>query len=253
VLPRPRVTTTTVALAVAEDDHGTDDGALLRLLTWLSPAFPVGGYAFSHGLETAIADGLIGDAEALREWVGAAVRQGSGRSDGALLAAAWRALRGGDGAELAAVAERGEVFRPTAELALESRAQGKAFLAAVAAAWPGLFAGEAGLLAPLARREPPPAYAVAVGAAAAAAGLPLRPVLLGFLAAFAASLVSAGVRLLPLGQTQGLRVLAALEPTLAATADLALATAISELASATWMLDLCSARHETQTVRLFRS
>lgn len=250
-MPTPPAAIVAPAVPAVSEDEG--DAALLRLLTWLSPAFPVGGYAFSHGLETAIADGLIADAPALREWITAVLERGSGRSDGALLAAAHRAVASADGERLAAVADRAEVYRATAELAMESRAQGKAFLTAVAAAWPGVFADDGGLLAVLARREPPAAYAVAVGAVAAAAGLEERRVALAFVAAFAASLVSAGVRLIPLGQTDGLKVLAALEPVVVASVDAALVTDIAELASATWMADLCSARHETQTVRLFRS
>jgi urease accessory protein len=243
----------TTRTAVAPMTSGGGEAGLLRLLTWLSPAFPVGGYAFSHGLETAVADGLVGDGPSLRDWIAINLEQGSGRTDGALLAAAFRAVAAQDGERLDAVAERADVFRATAELALESRAEGKAFLAAIAAGWPSLIDDAGGTLARLVRREPPAGYAVAVGAAAAAAGLRLRPVVIGFVAAFAASLVSAGVRLIPIGQTEGIRVLAALEPVNVAVADRALATELADLANATWMVDLCSARHETQTVRLFRS
>lgn len=230
-----------------------DDGSLLRLLTWLSPAFPVGSFAFSHGLETAIADGLVRDEDALSTWIATVLEQGSGRTDGALLNAAFRAADSVDAERLAAVADRADSFRATAELALESRTQGRAFLSAITAGWPELSAAAGGLLATLGLRRPPAAYAVAVGAAAAVAGLDARQTLLGFLAAFSASLVSAGVRLVPLGQAQGLQVIAALEPTIVRTTDLAMHTDLGDLASATWMNDLCSARHETQTVRLFRS
>lgn len=230
-----------------------DDRALLRLLSWLSPAFPVGSYAFSHGLEAAIADGRIRDKAGLGDWIAMLLLHGAGRSDGALLAAAYRAAAAGDGRRLAEVAERASVFRATAELATESEAQGKAFLAAIAAGWPEVLAAGDGLLVALSARRPPAAYAVAVGASAAVSGLGLRPTLLAYLAAFAAGLVSAGVRLIPLGQAAGLQVIAALEATIVDAAERALVTDIADLASATWVNDLSSARHETQRVRLFRS
>jgi urease accessory protein len=229
----------------------TADAHVLRLLTWLSPAFPVGGYAYSHGVETAIAQGLVRDAAGLAAWIAVVMHDGSGRSDGALLAAAHGAAARGDEPRLLAVAARAQAFRPTAELAMESETLGAAFVKGIAAGWPEIAARPP--FARLLRRERPPAFSVAVGAAAAVADIPLRPTLLAYLAAFAAGLVSAGVRLIPLGQTQGLRITAGLERVIGATVDRAMATDIADLASATWLHDLCSAWHETQTVRLFRS
>ena len=227
-----------------------DDG-LVRLLTWLSPAFPIGGYSYSHGLEYAVQAGRVTDAAELRAWIGSILRHGAGRTDAVLFAVAWRAEHDSDDRRLGEVLAWGEAFRGTAELALESSAQGRAFVDAVRAAWPHprLDAFDA-----LARRlDRAPALAVAVGVACAVAGIGEAPARLAFLQAFAANLVSAGVRLIPLGQSAGLRVLASLEETVRDVAEESARLGLADLGTATWMVDWCSARHETQYTRLFRS
>ena len=97
------------------------------------------------------------------------------------------------------------------------------------------------------------AYPVAVAVTAAGHAVPLSPALHAFLHAAAANLISAGVRLIPLGQTDGQRVLAALEPAIAATAARAMATALDDIGGAAFRADLAAMRHETQYTRLFRS
>ena len=188
----------------APDNAALDDAALYRLLTWCSPAFPTGGFVYSHGLETAVAEGLATDAAALREWVAGALEFGAGRVDGAWLAAAHRAASARDWERLQAVAEGASAQRASGELALESAAQGAAFLRAARAAWPHPWLDRLD--------EATAPHSVAAGLTAAAHGVRLRAALLGWLHAFAANLVSAGVRLIPIGQTDGLHVLAALEP-----------------------------------------
>jgi urease accessory protein len=226
-------------------------GALLRLLAWLSPAFPVGAFAYSHGIETAVEDGLVENALDLEGWIGAIVSGGSIFTDGVLLAHAWRAERQGDDGALAGLVARADALRGTAEAALESACQGRAFLTAVDAGWPHPRLAEFRGLLENDGREP--AYAVAVGVAAALSGVPVEGAVAAFLHAAGANLVSAGVRLIPLGQRAGVQVLAALEPVIAATAAEALATGLEDLGTATWRVDLAMARHETQHVRLFRS
>jgi urease accessory protein len=228
-----------------------DQAVLLRLLTWLSPSFPVGGFSYSHGIEYAIEAGLIRDGEGLRTWIDGAVRFGAGRTDAILLGCAWRAEAAGDDGRLAEILAWAEAFRGTAELALETCAQGRAFLAAVRAAWPHPRLD--GLAALVAGQGRPVAYPVAVGVACAAAGIGEGAARLAGLHAFAATLVSAGVRLIPLGQSDGLRVLAALEEPVREVAAEAAGLDLSDLAAAAWMADWCSARHETQYTRLFRS
>jgi urease accessory protein len=226
----------------------TTEAALYRLLTWLSPAYPLGAFSYSHGLEYAVEAGLVGDRDSLQDWVATAVSVGAGRSDAALLVAAWRAARADDRAALDEVVALAAAWRGTAETALESRAQGAAFLATTRAAWPHV------LLDALALQHcGEVALPIAVGVAAAAQEVPLPAVLTAYLHAFAGNLVSAGVRLIPLGQSDGQLAIAALESVVAATAAAVLATPLEDIGTAAPLLDWCSMRHETQYTRLFRS
>ena len=171
--------------------HG-DDGAharaaptLLRLLTWLSPAYPVGGYSYSHGLEWLVETGAIRDVETLVRWIEDLLAHGAGRSDLILLAESWRAVAAGDRQALKGVAELAAALAPSAERRLETLAQGTAFLAATCAAWPKPE------LEALAAKAPQVAYPVAVGASAAAHGLPLAETAQAYAQAWVANLVSA--------------------------------------------------------------
>ncbi len=224
----------------------TTDAALYRLMTWLSPAYPLGAFSYSHGLEYAVEVGIVERATDLTDWVSVTVEQGAGCVDAVLLATAWRAVRDDDDRRFADVAEWAAAWRGTAETALESASQGAAFVAITRAAWPH----------PTLERLAEPAkvaLAPAVGAAAAAHGMPLAPVLVAYLQAFAANLVSAGVRLIPLGQTDGQRATAALEPVVARTAAAALTAEIDDCGTAAPLIEWCSMKHETQYTRLFRS
>lgn len=225
----------------------TTDAALYRLLTWLSPGYPLGAFSYSHGLEHAVEAGLIGDADELKRWVATILEAGAGWSDAALFAAAWRAVAAADTALLDEIAALATAWRATAETACESEAQGAAFLATTRSAWP-----HASLDA-LARRHRVVALPVAVAAAAAAHGVALTPALTAYLHGFAANLVSAGVRLIPLGQTDGQRVIAALEDCVAACCSAACAAPLDTVGTAALRVDWCSMRHETQYTRLFRS
>ena len=227
----------------------TTEAALFRLLAWLSPAYPVGAYTYSHGLEWAVEAGLVGDRAGLVAWLATVLRSGGGWQDAVLLAHAHRAVTDGDDALWRGLRALAQAWAPTAELALETRAQGEAFATASLASWPD--AG--GRLARLLDDGPGLTYPLAVGAVAAAHGVPLTLVLPAYLQAFAANLVSAAVRAVPLGQTDGQKALAALEPVVAEVALAARDCPLDELGTATLMVDLCSMRHETQYTRLFRS
>lgn len=226
----------------------TTEPALARLLAWCSPAYPVGGYSFSHGLERAVEDGLVGNRDALVGYITTVLRRGAGAVDAALLAAAWRAGEAGDEDALDTVAAIALAWRGTAETALETVMQGGAFAAVTQAAWPEPRLGRL-----FARRGRSIAHPVAFGAAAATHGIPLRDALFAYLAAFAANLVSAGVRLVPLGQTDGQIATAALVPVIAAAAASGIDADLDTLGTAAPMLDLLSMHHETQYTRLFRS
>jgi len=195
-----------------------------------------------------VEDGAVRTRDELVAYVTAALRDGAGRVDGALLAAAHRAMTLGKGRVLDAVAELGAAWRGTPETALEAEAQGTAFLAVTLVAWP-----EPRLAAFAARHPRRIPHAVAFGAAAAAHGVPLPQAAFGYLSAFAANLVSAGVRLVPLGQTDGQMATAALLPVVRAAAEAALVADLERIGTASPALDLFSIRHETQYTRLFRS
>ncbi len=222
---------------------------LYRLLTWLSPAYPVGAYSYSHGIEYAVEAAIVTGRDELVAYVATALEEGAGRADAALLAAAWRAARDGEDARLDEIAELAAAWRGTAELALEADSQGRAFLSTTRAAWP-----HRGLDAFAARRaDSVVTLPIAVGVAAALHDIGLTQVLEGFLHGFAANLVSAGIRLIPLGQTDGQRALAALEPIVASAVTAVVATPLDEIATSAPLIDWCSMRHERQYTRLFRS
>lgn len=222
--------------------------AQLLLMTWFSPAYPVGSFAYSHGLEWAHEAGDVGCAATLTDWLGDLMAHGAPRSDALLLAAAWRAARAGDAPALAEAAELGLALAASSERRLESVTQGAAFLAATRAAWP---CPELDALKAAAPGDAP--YPVVVGAAAAGHGLALQPTLAAFAQGFAANMVSAAVRLGVVGQTDGQRVLAALMPTALELAAWATEAGLDELGACAFRSDLASLRHETQYSRLFRS
>lgn len=209
---------------------------LLILAQWLSPAYPVGAFAWSHGLETAVAEGAVDGPEALQDWLGAILAHGAGRSDAILLAAAHRAATPQALAEVAALAA---AFAPSRERRAETLAQGAAFAATTRAVW---------------RLDlPDMAYPVAVGRAAALLGMPLLPVAQLWLQAVAGNLVGAAQRLMPLGQSRAQGILAALSPLCATVAAQALREGPEDLGGAVFMADIAAMRHEVQEPRLFRS
>ena len=228
-------------------EHAVGPPTLARLMTWLSPAFPVGGFSYSHGLEWVVETGKVKDAASLGLWIEDVLVHGAARSDAILLAEAWRAVAAGDARLLDEVAELAAAFAPSAERRLETLGQGTAFLLAVKAVWPHP------ALDLLSRTGAEVAYPVAVGVATAAHGLPLMPSAQAFVQAFAANLVSAGVRLIPLGQTDGLRVIARLEPLIPRVVAGALSATLDDVGGIAVMADIASMRHETQYTRLFRS
>jgi urease accessory protein len=213
---------------------------LLRLLTWLSPAFPVGGYSYSHGLETAIREGAVTDAAGLSAWIAGLIEHGSGWTDAVLFKAAHACAGSQDAAGLAETVELAEALAPSLERRRESLGQGEAFLIAVRAWGPQ----------PLSGVVP---YATAVGAVCGSAEIPAERALAAWLHAFAANLVSVAVRAIPIGQTDGVAVIAELEPVILATAARAAASTLDDLGSAAILSDIAAMRHETLGVRLFIS
>ncbi|MBV8536828.1 MAG: urease accessory protein UreF [Alphaproteobacteria bacterium] len=226
----------------------TSEAALYRLMAWLSPAYPTGAFSYSHGLEYAVETGRVATADGLVDWVATVIEAGAGRVDAALFAAAWRAAEQGDDAALDEAVALAAAWRASAETALESAAQGAAFLSVTTKAWP-----HPALQQFAARHQGQVSLSAALGAACAWHGIPLPTALAAYLQALAANLISAGVRLVPLGQTDGQRAVAALEPAIARATDAALAADLESLGTASPLLDWCSMKHETQYTRLFRS
>ncbi len=226
----------------------TEFAALYRLMAWLSPAYPIGAFSYSSGIEWAVEAGDINNAETLRQWLAVMLGEGGGFCDGVFFVHAHRATGASDDQALRAVAELAAAFVPSKERFLETTAQGRAFLDATRAAWPS---------PALAHFESvwngAVALPIAVGVACAGHAITGEMALPAFLHALVANWISAGVRLIPLGQTDGQRVLAALEKTVATTAARALTTPLDDIGSAAFRADLATMRHETQYTRLFRS
>ncbi len=234
--------------ASGEREEASGSATLYRLMAWLSPAYPVGAFSYSSGIEWAVETADIKDAETLKRWLAVVIAEGGGFCDAVFFVHAHRAIAQGDDKALRTVAELAAAFAPSKERLLETTAQGRAFIEATRAVWPC-----AGLDALGAAWDGLVAYPVAVGVTAAGHGIAVEPALNAYLHAVTANLISAGVRLIPLGQTDGQRLLAALEPVVAATAARALATGLDDIGSATFLADIASMRHETQYTRLFRS
>jgi len=212
------------------------DVGMLTLAQWLSPAYPVGGFAYSHGLETEIERGAVHDGKTLAEWIETVLIHGSGRNDALFLAAAYRAE---DEDAVARIDQTCRAFAASAERLKESAQQGLAFCEITGAVWQLQLSGLT--------------YPVAIGRAARLQGLPLRPTAQMFLQAFVSTLAAVGMRLVPLGQTEGHRIIRRLA---SRHADLAADTEngdLGNLSSTAFRADIASMRHETQYSRIFRT
>lgn len=213
----------------------------LRLLAWLSPAFPTGGFAWSHGVEWAVEAGDVTDRASLARWLADVLRHGAGRGDVILLRHAHRAAD--DPPAIRELADLALAMAPAMERRAETAGQGNAFIRA-ASAWGN------DVLAAIEGDVP---YPVAVGALAGAHGIGEDLAAAGYLQTLAANLVSAAVRLVPLGQSDGLAVLASLEGTIAAVAAGTRGATLDDIGGAAFRSDIAAMRHETQYTRLFRS
>jgi urease accessory protein len=220
------------------------DSVILPLFAWLSPSYPVGCYAYSHALEWAVEAGDVSDETTLVAWLTDLLTLGLGRNDAILLSHAYRAVEQGNRRDLGTVNELALALSPSAELYLETSQQGRSFLDATLAAWPSP------RLPPL---EGDVAFPVAIGMAAAAHGVPLPITLQAYLFGLVQTLVSAAIRLAPIGQTAGIRVSAALAGTAQDIAHQGMSLTLDDIGGSTFRADLGSFHHENQYTRLFRS
>ena len=216
----------------------------LKLQIWLSPAFPVGAFAYSHGLEWAVEAGDVFDAASLTAWLVDLAEHGSIRTDTAFVGAAWLAATANDAKALGEANALALALAPSRERHLETSAQGAAFLAVARAAWP---------CAALIHFPAGAAYPVALGATAAGHGIARAATCEAFALAFVAALVSAAVRLGPIGQTAAQQVVAALLPSVQTLSNNLQNETLDDLGACALRSDIAAMRHETQYSRLFRS
>jgi urease accessory protein len=236
-----------VTVSSSSPSDPTDaDTALLPLMLWLSPAFPVGSFAYSQGLEWEVESGDIQDARSLGGWLVDLLTFGAPRADAFLFAECFHAVTAEDWEALAEANELAVALANSAERRLETTSQGAAFVVAARAAW------DCEPLRQLSLEERV-AYPAAVAAAAAGHGLPLEASLQAFLLAQIAAAVSAVVRLGPIGQTDGQKIQATLIPRIRALAREASGSSLTDLGSCAFRSDIAAMRHETQYSRLFRS
>jgi len=228
-----------IGIAMISD---SDTRALLRLTTWLSPSYPVGAFSYSHGLEQAVAQGDVHDTASTGDWLETILRHGAGRTDAIFLSHAWQAVAEGDADRLRDVVELACAFFTSAERRLEAMAQGEAFLRVTAEVWP-----TEGI-----PRLPMP-HAVAVGTYAGAFGASLGATIALYLHSFLANLVFAAIRLVPLGQTEGQKIVAALHPAIVQVVTDAMQADICDVGGCAVLADLAAMNHETLETRLFRT
>jgi urease accessory protein len=221
--------------------------SFLRLLSWLSPSFPNGAYSYSHGLEWAVEAGHVYDRSSLVDWLEADLCYGSGRNEAIFFTEAYRCAIDDERANLMQVAEVAAASRGTPEFALESSQQATACLNTLRQVWPDP------VLDVFREIQVQPVLAVVLGARTAMEGIPAGVALPAFLHSYVANLAIAGVRLIPLGQTDGQLAIADLEDAVLSTSAKGACSTLDDLGSAGFMVELASVAHETQYTRLFRS
>ena len=213
----------------------TEPQLLLQLLAFVSPAFPIGSFAYSHGLERAIDEGIVKSADDVREWIESLLTFGSGWNDAVLFSVTY------DASEEARreIDELAQALAATRERALETSDLGQSF------------AKSAEVL--LLKTTELQTYPVVVAATCRELGIGKHEGLLAFLQAFSNNLIAVALRLVPLGQTNGLEIMRVLMPVIAETAARAMNSALDDLGSSTLLSDIASMKHETQYSRVFRS
>ncbi|KGT78202.1 urease accessory protein UreF [Bradyrhizobium japonicum] len=232
---------------MTDQTYGQTALAFLRLQSWLSPSFPNGAYSYSHGLEWAVEAGYVSDRRSLIEWLEADLCYGSGRNEAIFFSEAYRCVAEGAEDQLPELAELAAASRGTSEFVLESAQQSSACLTTLRSVWPDR------ILDMFSDPKCPPVLAVLLGARAARERIAADIALPAFLHSYVANLVSAGVRLVPLGQTDGQLAIAALELPILSRSEIASRETVDDLGSAGLMVELASIAHELQYTRLFRS
>ncbi|WP_299350894.1 urease accessory UreF family protein [uncultured Shimia sp.] len=209
---------------------------ILTLSQWFSPAFPVGAFSYSHGLEHAID---VGDVQSLKDtldWIEDVLRYGAGWNDCLVLGAAYRAE---DAHTLADIDAQSRALAASRERLQETDLQGAAFCRAISALAQIDLHGLT--------------YPVAAGRAARLENIPLGLTTQMFLQSLLINFASVAMRLVPLGQSDGQLVIQTLTPICISIADAALETDLDSLGSTAFLSDIAAMRHETQYSRIFRT
>ena len=227
--------TITTIMVTAMTDLSTP--ALLRLLTWLSPAFPTGSFAYSGGLEAAYEEGLIATPKQLEEWIAASLETGTGWCDAVLLSLSWRKEETPE-----TLIEMATALAGSAGRLRETLGMGAGFVSA-AKHWP-----EATTHLPDTCPHP-----IAVGHVARQMGVPLEAALTAYSHSLTSSLVQAALRMGRLGQGQGVAIMASLEPLILATAKRAAGAGFDDMATSGFVAEMMALKQETLTTRIFRS
>jgi urease accessory protein len=236
---------TTVMITPRRTTMSTDMQAMATLFAWFSPAFPVGAFAFSHGLETATAEGLVVGEVGLAHWIETILTSGGAWTDGVLFAAAYQATLMQAWTRLAEIGALAYALVPSGERLRETLAQGDAFARAVAEGWPNIL--------PPALLGRPVAYPVVAGVAVAALNAPLSDALTAYLNSFAGNAIAVGIRLGLSGQSGGVRILSRLGDVISQTAQRAALSSLDDLGACAFGADIASMRHETLQPRIFVS
>ncbi len=212
------------------------DADILTLTQWLSPAYPVGGFAYSHGLEAAIDEGAVTSSQDTEAWISDVLEHGSGWNDAVFVVAAYSA-QGKD--ELTNVDVIARAFCASSERLMETKLLGQAF---------GTVTGDVWEL-DLSQFS----YPVSIGQAASLQNLPILLTTKMFLQAFASNLVACATRLVPLGQTDAQRLIRNLTPLCERIALSAQEADLDQLSLTAFLSDIASMKHETQYSRIFRT
>ena len=215
------------------------DASLLRLMTLFSPVFPVGGFAYSHGLEQAVHENFIKNAEDLFNWLDDLLIHGSLHNDAILIAETWRYTNLDQ--NISPLIEIANAIAASKERLMEIHLQGAAFCRAIT---------ETGFSNKIYKTLP---YPVAVGVLGYRLEIKLPSLLTAYLHAFISNLVQAAIRLVPLGQSDGVKIMAKLERTILAITDNSDKLTLDNLGSCCFLSDIMAMRHETLYSRIFRS
>jgi urease accessory protein len=222
--------------------------ALLALLQLTSPALPVGAYSYSEGLEALVDRQLIINANQLQLWLTECLTTGSISIEAAILLRAYRARKGDDLESLSYWNHWLSATRESYELQQQNWQMGRSLWKLMRDLQPQVSWAE--LEVALGENCN---FAIVFALAAVERGIDEHTLLIGYLYSWASNLVGAGVKLIPLGQTDGQRLLLELGKPLMAAVDQTLVLQDKDLFSCNWGLALASMTHETQYSRLFRS